>query len=260
MSHPLNDVCLDAYNGRPMTAGSSHESVVRLTLAKRLAEVNARIAAACARASRRSDSVKLVAVTKTAIAQQIREIVALGVCDLGENRAQVLQAHLDAAQGLSGIQWHMIGHLQRNKVKELLPHVAMIQSVDSLRLAQEIELQAQKIGKRLPILIEVNAGEEPQKFGATPADAIALAGDVASMPHLELQGIMSMAPLTDDLARIRSTFAKARGIFMRIRDAGAPGDCFRELSMGMSGDFEIAIEEGATIVRIGSLLFSQADA
>lgn len=225
-----------------------------MSVAERLAELRKRIAEACARAGRGAGEVRIVAVTKAATAGQIREAVAAGLMDLGENRVQVLQQHAGELGAVAGVRWHMIGHLQRNKVKQVMGIAAMIQSVDSLRLAEEIEKTAAAMNRRVPVLLEVNAGEEEQKFGAPVAEAAGLALQMFEMPHLDVQGLMSMAPLTADTQRVHSTFARTRDLFEQIRSAGG-GDGFRELSMGMSGDFEIAIERGATIVRVGSVLF-----
>lgn len=227
-----------------------------------------RIAQACARVGRDPASVTLIAVTKFASVPQMIEIARLGVVDLGENRVQTLEAHrqeFDAqakAAGVdpSSIRWNMIGHLQRNKVKQVLPLVEMIQSVDSLRLAQEISTAAAGLGRTMPILMEINAGQEPQKYGFALEEAAAAAGQIAQLPAIQLCGLMTMAPLTDDSARIRQAFARTRELYEQIRAGGAVGDSFVHLSMGMTSDFEIAIEEGATIVRIGSLLFAEGTA
>lgn len=227
-----------------------------------------RIAQACARAGRDPASVTLVAVTKFASVPQMVEIARLGVVHLGENRVQTLEAHRRefAAQASTAgvdpsvVRWNMIGHLQRNKVKQVLPVVEMIQSVDSLRLAQEISTTAAGLGRTMAVLMEINAGQEPQKYGFTLEEAAAAAEQIAGLPAIELCGLMTMAPLTEDTARIRQAFSRTRELFEQIRAAGAAGDTFEHMSMGMTSDFEIAIEEGATIVRIGSLLFAEGAA
>ena len=226
-----------------------------MSVAERLSTAKQRIAEACGRVGRRPEDVRIVAVTKTASEPQIIEAVNAGQLDLGESRAQVLESHAMAIMGMAGVRWHMIGHLQRNKVRDVLLLVHTIQSVDSLRLAQEIEKEADRAQKKIPILLQVNAGEEQQKFGVPMAQLVGLAEQMASMPHLELQGLMSMAPLTEDIHRVRETFARTREAFEEVRARGLAGDAFRELSMGMSGDYEIAIEQGATIIRLGSALF-----
>ncbi len=237
-------------------------------LAERLEQVKERIAAACAQAKREPSEVTLVAVTKTAAPEQIREILSLGVGDLGESRVQVLQqraaqvnefysrrmAH--AEEGMPArLRWHMIGHLQRNKVKAVLPIVSLIHSVDSLRLAEELDQQAAKLDKRMPVLMEVNASEESQKQGVAVGAAVHLAEQIDSMPNLQLLGLMSMAAINAKEDQARRTFARTREIFEEMKWHKIGGTALRHLSMGMSQDFEPAILEGATLVRIGTLLF-----
>jgi len=238
-------------------------------LADRLDEVRRRIAAAAAKARRDVAEITLVAVTKSAAPEQIREILQLGVADLGENRVQVLiqraaqvneffsrrVSHGDTTGMPAKLKWHMIGHLQRNKVKAVLPLVHMVQSIDSLRLAEEIELQAEKMDRRVAVLLELNASEESSKSGVAVGAAVHLAEQIDTMPHLQLAGLMTMGPLTGGEKAIRHTFVRTREIFEEMRWHKIGGSSLRHLSMGMSNDFEIAIEEGATMVRIGTLLF-----
>jgi PLP dependent protein len=238
-------------------------------LAEKLDEVRHRIAAAAAKARRDVEEITLVAVTKSAAPEQVREILQLGVADLGENRVQVLVqraaqvneffhrrvAHGDT-QGLpSKLRWHMIGHLQRNKVKAILPLVQMVQSVDSLRLAEEIDVHATKIDRKIPVLLQLNASEESSKSGVAVGAAVHLAEQIDTMPHLQLCGLMTMGPLDADEKAIRHTFARTREIFEEMRWHKIGGASLRHLSMGMSGDFELAIAEGATMLRIGTALF-----
>ena len=247
----------------------------RSPLAEKLDELKDRIAKAATRAKREPGEVTLVAVTKTAAPEQIREAVQLGVADLGESRVQVLTqraGQLDeflkrrAVHGEGGagnataaapdkIRWHMIGHLQRNKVKPVLPLVSLIHSIDSLRLAEEIDAAAAKIEKRMPVLMQVNAGEEPQKYGVAVGAAVHLAEQIDSMPNLQMVGLMTMAPLEAPEAKVRQAFSRTREIFEELKWHKIGGTSLRHLSMGMSHDFELAIAEGATMVRIGSLLF-----
>ena len=242
----------------------------RSPLAEKLDEVRDRIANAATKAKRDPSEVTLVAVTKTAAPEQIREILQLGVADLGESRVQVLTqraAQLNefhqrqlARGGPEGgvpekIRWHLIGHLQRNKVKPVLPLVSLIHSIDSLRLAEELDAQSARLGKRQPVLLQVNTSEEPQKAGVAVGAAVHLAEQIDSMPNLQMVGLMSMGPLTEDEAKVRLAFARTREIFEEMRWHKIGGAGLRHLSMGMSHDFEIAIAEGATMVRIGSLLF-----
>lgn len=244
----------------------------RSPLAEKLEEVRQRIAAACAKAKRDPSEVTLVAVTKTAAPEQIREILQLGVADLGESRVQVLtqraaqinefvarQRSHGGSPGSGGlpekVRWHMIGHLQRNKVKPVLPLVSLIHSVDSLRLAEEIDAQAAKLGKKVSLLMQVNASEEAQKSGVAVGAAVHLAEQVDSMPNLQLVGLMTMAALEENEAKVRQAFSRTREIFEEMRWHKIGGTNLRHLSMGMSNDFELAIAEGSTMVRIGSALF-----
>jgi pyridoxal phosphate enzyme (YggS family) len=239
-------------------------------LAEKLEQVRGRIAEACAKARRGPNEVTLVAVTKTAAPEQIREILQLGAHDLGESRVQVLQqraaqlseflarqqTHGSAESGFpSKIRWHMIGHLQRNKVKPILPFISLIHSIDSLRLAEEIDVQAQKLNRRVPVLMQINASEETQKSGVAVGAAVHLAEQIDSMPNLQIMGLMTMAAQDADETTARRTFARTREIFEEMRWHKIGGSHFRHLSMGMSNDFEPAILEGATLVRIGTLLF-----
>jgi pyridoxal phosphate enzyme (YggS family) len=238
-------------------------------LSERLDEVRSRITAAATKAGRDPKEVTLIAVTKTAAPEQIREIVQLGVADLGESRVQQItqripqlteflarqRTHGDASAVPARVRWHMIGHLQRNKVKPLLPLVDYIHSVDSLRLAEEIETLAAKTGKRVPVLLEINASEESSKSGVAVGAATHLAEQLDTMPHVALVGLMTMAPLTEDLDKCRFVFGRTREIFEEMKWAKIGGNNFRHLSMGMSNDFEVAIAEGATMVRIGTSLF-----
>lgn len=240
----------------------------RSPLAERLDEIRNRIAAAAAKAKRDPSEITLIAVTKTAAPEQIREILQLGVSDLGESRVQVLtqraaqlneffQRRVIHGEGAppQKIRWHLIGHLQRNKVKAVLPLVHMIHSIDSLRLAEELDLQAQKLGRKLPVMLQVNASEESTKFGVAVGAAVHLAEQIDSMPSLQMTGLMAMGPLDAPEDKIRHTFARAREIFEEMKWHKIGGAALRHLSMGMSHDFEIAISEGATMVRIGSALF-----
>jgi pyridoxal phosphate enzyme (YggS family) len=233
-----------------------------------LEQVRQRIADAAARARREPSEITLVAVTKTAGPEQIREIVQLGVGDLAESRVQVLtqraaqlnefyarrQAHGDEPSA-PRLRWHMVGHLQRNKVKPVLGVADLIHSIDSLRLAEEIESQAARMGKKQAVLLQVNASEETSKFGVAVGAAVPLAEQIDSMPNLQLLGLMTMAPLSDDPDTARRVFGRAREIFEEMRWHKIGGPAMRHLSMGMSNDFEQAILEGATMLRIGTALF-----
>lgn len=236
-------------------------------IADKLKKVQDDVANACARAGRSEKLVKVVVVTKTAALGAIQEVIRQGFVDLGENRVQHLKqvaeeidAFLKENQDDSGIpdkvHWHMIGHLQRNKVRQTLQLCRMVQSVDTLRLAEELNTQSHKLGIHTDILLQINCSGEPQKYGAPVGAAVHLAEQFATMGNLRLTGLMTMAPLTMDKNRVRASFARAREIFEEIHGERIAGAKFKHLSMGMSQDFQIAIEEGATMLRIGSAIFN----
>jgi PLP dependent protein len=220
-----------------------------MSIAKNLAGVQKRIEEACARAGREASSVLLLPVTKGHSAEAIEEAAGLGLRVFGENKVQEAKAKIP--QCSSRLQWHMIGHLQSNKARDAVQLFSMIESIDSLSLAEEVNKWAEKLGKRIPILLEVNTAGEASKYGFAPRNIPV--EEVNALSRLELQGLMTVAPYAAAAERVRPYFQKLR----EFRDEcsarlGAP---LPHLSMGMSGDFEIAIEEGATIVRIGTALF-----
>jgi len=240
----------------------------RSPLAERLDDIQTRIASACAKAKRDPAEVSLVAVTKTAGPEQIREILSLGVSDLGESRApalaqragqitEFLQRRTTHGDGTPNpkVRWHMLGHLQRNKVKPIIPYVNLVHSVDSLRLAEEIDQQAQKIGRKISVLLQVNTSEETQKFGVAVGAAVHLAEQIDSMPNVQLIGLMAMGPLEAPEAEVRHVFARTREIFEELKWHKIGKGNFKHLSMGMSTDFELGVLEGSTMVRIGTALF-----
>ncbi|MEK6609428.1 MAG: YggS family pyridoxal phosphate-dependent enzyme [Gemmatimonadota bacterium] len=215
--------------------------------------VRARIAQAAARSGRTAEAVQVVAVTKGHPIERVRDAVALGFTDLGENRVQEALAKREAWPD-APVRWHLIGHLQRNKARLAVGRFALIHSLDSIRLADALELEAARRNLVQDALVEVNVAREPQKSGAMPEEAEQIVAHAATLPHLRVNGLMTMAPLTDDAAVIRRTFAGLRELKERLPAPGAP---LTELSMGMSNDFEIAIEEGATMVRLGTVLFGE---
>ncbi len=236
-------------------------------ISDRLKQIEANIADACVRTHRDVGQVKMVVVTKTAPLASVKEVIELGYTELGENRVgHMKQLAGEVAQlvgqpdGESGacrkVNWHMIGHLQRNKVKQALKISSMIHSVDTLRLAEEINSAGGKLGTRPDIFLQVNCSGEPQKYGAPVGAAIHLAEQFVTMENLRLTGLMMMAPLTMDKDVVRSCFVRARELFEEIKAEKFGGGEFRQLSMGMSQDYEIAVEEGATILRIGSAIFA----
>ncbi|HEX6308798.1 MAG TPA: YggS family pyridoxal phosphate-dependent enzyme [Longimicrobiales bacterium] len=221
-----------------------------------LARVEERIARALERAGR-TDRVRVVAVTKGHPAAAVRAAQECGLSDVGENRVQELEAKRAELEG-SGIDvtWHLIGHLQRNKARRALQLCDMIHSIDSLRLARELAQEAGRAGMEVRALVQVNVSGEATKGGFDAARAVDGIAQVAALPHLRCEGVMTMAPLTEDAAVIRTTFAGARALLERCRREGV-GLRGAELSMGMSGDFEIAIEEGSTMLRLGTILFGE---
>jgi len=227
-------------------------------IADNLARIRDRIAAAAERSGREPESVKLVAVTKSASARAARELAAAGCFDLGEGRPQDLWSKQAALADLP-IRWHLIGHLQRNKVERTLPLVFLIHSVDSLRLMQAIDAAAESLGRQVPVLLEVNISGDAAKHGFSPQEMPERLAEAAECRHVQIRGLMAMAGLEGDATSARRDFRNLREL--RDRLGGLPeGARLDELSMGMSGDFEAAIEEGATFVRIGSALFEGIDA
>lgn len=222
-------------------------------LSRNLQGVRARIAEACARRQRDPQSVQLIAVTKTAPVEWIQELIALGQIELAENRPQQLVQR--AAALANSVSWHLIGHLQRNKIELVWPHVRWIHSVDSLRLLRALADYAAKAGSAPRILLEVNISGEASKGGFTPDELLAAWKEIQSISSLPISGLMTMAPLADDPETVRPVFRGLRELRDQLAEQSGGKFALPELSMGMSGDYEVAIEEGATMVRVGSRLF-----
>lgn len=204
-------------------------------------------------AGRNPKDITLVGVTKTVTAEEARELMDAGICTLGENRVQSL---LEKYEVLGDAPtWHLIGHLQTNKVKYIADKVSMIHSVDSFHLAEEIDRQFGKVGRCADILLQVNVSGEESKFGVTPDDAFRLAEQVSSLSHVRVQGLMTMAPIMEHASETRKIFSGLQKLSVDIQSKKYDNVYMRHLSMGMSGDFREAIMEGATLVRIGSALF-----
>jgi len=236
-------------------------------ISERIERVKGTINSTCARVGRDPSEIKLVVVTKSAAIEAIKEVIYLGLADLGENRVQQLKkvsAQIDEfLQGGDGdstlpekVNWHMVGHLQRNKVRQVLPIASLIHSVDTLRLAEEINTSAAKLNLCPRVLLQVNTSNEPQKYGVPVGATTHLAEQMETLPNLKLIGLMTMAPLTHNKGVIRACFVRARELFVEMRGEKIVGPEFTELSIGMSSDYEVAIEEGATILRIGSAIFA----
>ncbi len=196
---------------------------------------------------------KLITVTKTHSAEEILPLKEIGVTEIGENRVQELKGKLPELQGAFGI--HLIGRLQRNKVRQIINDVCMIQSVDSVPLAEEIHARALAAGRRMPVLVEVSPAGEEQKGGVPFDETETFLQRIAPLDGIRVRGLMAVMPLTDDEAYLNGLFAQTRGLFDRLRERSLNGIEMEELSMGMSGDYRLAAAHGATIVRIGSAIF-----
>jgi len=243
------------------------------TLEERYKEVMGRIADASARSGRTPDAVYCVAVTKYAAIEDIQALHGLGHRDFGERRAPQLaqrasmidewltrrRAAGDAPGDATPMRWHMIGHLQRNKARKLAGVVRLIHSVDSLRLAEELQQIADRFSTTIDVLVQVNISGEDTKYGLPIAAVGAIAEQIDTMINVRVRGLMTMAPRVEAPELARPHFARCREIYDEIRATGAGEGHFNLLSMGMSGDYEVAIEEGANIVRIGSAIFGAPD-
>jgi pyridoxal phosphate enzyme (YggS family) len=224
------------------------------TLRENLLRVEERIAGALAGAGR-AGPVTIVAVTKTHPAAAVRAALAAGLRHIGENRVQELEQKVDEV-GRSAACWHLIGHLQRNKVRRALALFDLIESVDSIRLARALSEEAARAGREVEALVEVNVSGEASKSGFPVDQALDGVAAVAALPGLRVQGLMTIGPLTDDRAAIRAAFARMWSLFESCGRA-VPGFTARFLSMGMSGDYELAVQEGSNLVRLGTVLFGE---
>lgn len=224
---------------------------------KNISEVKKRISEAAKAAGRNENEVTLIAVSKTKPVEMIKEAYDTGIRDFGENKVQEIMEKYPLLP--SDIRWHLIGHLQTNKVKYIIDKVCMIHSVDSLKLAEEISRQAVKHNVTVDILIEVNVAAEESKFGVRPEDAIDLCRDISTLPGIRIRGLMTVAPFTSDPEENRPVFCALRQLFVDIGGKNIDNVCMDCLSMGMSGDYTVAIEEGATFVRVGTSIFGQRD-
>ncbi|HXP59333.1 MAG TPA: YggS family pyridoxal phosphate-dependent enzyme [Dongiaceae bacterium] len=224
-----------------------------MDLAENLKAIQQRMAAACARAGRDPATVTLLAVTKGQPPEAVAEAAKLGLTLFGESKVQEAKAKIPLCPGR--LRWQLIGHLQTNKCREAVELFEMIQSVDSLHLAQEINKRAEQAARTMPILLEVNAAGEASKFGYSPERLLSEFSQINALPRLEIHGLMSVPPWTPDPEKVRPLFRQLRALKDQCeRLLGAP---LPHLSMGMTGDFEAAIEEGATMVRIGTALFGE---
>lgn len=218
-----------------------------------LEEVEARITRACERSGRERSEVTLISVSKTKPAEMLQEAYDAGSRDFGENKPQEIREKYP--QLPTDIRWHMIGHLQRNKIKYIIDKVCMIHSVDSIRLAEAIDEEAKKHGIIMPVLIEVNVAEEESKFGVRLDEAESLIRQISELSNIQVQGLMTIAPFTENAEDNRIYFRKLRNLYVDIKDKNIDNVNMCNLSMGMTGDYEVAVEEGATMVRVGTGIF-----
>ena len=225
------------------------------TITENYKNIESRVLAACQRAGRDPSSVTLISVTKDKPVEALMECYEAGARTFGENKVQELTAKMP--QLPKDISWHMIGHLQRNKVKYIAGQVALIHSVDSYRLAEEINIHGKKLGKKLPILIEVNIAREDTKFGIMPEETLQLCREISPLDGIEVKGLMTIAPYTPDPESNRPFFRSLKQLSIDIASEKIDNISMDVLSMGMTGDFEVAIEEGATLVRVGTGIFGE---
>lgn len=226
-----------------------------MTIAENIAHVRRRIDAALERSGRTGQDVTLVAVSKTVPVEAIREALAAGITDIGENRAQEARAKFDAVG--AGPSWHFIGYLQRNKVRYVVQFADLIQSVDRIEVLAEIGRRAAAVDKTQRLLIEVNVSGEEAKSGVAPPDLEGLISAASQLRSIKVEGLMTMAPLTEDPERVRPVFRKLADIFAKLAKENIPNVEMLHLSMGMTDDFEVALEEGSNMVRIGRAIFAK---
>lgn len=222
-------------------------------LTENVIEVEKHVQAACDRAGRSRDEVTLIAVSKTKPVSDIEEVLTTGILDYGENKVQELSDKYEVLP--KNIRWHMIGHLQRNKVKYIVDKVAMIHSVDSLRLAETIEKEAEKKNVVVPILIEVNVAQEESKFGLKPEEVLPFIEQIAGFSHIQVKGLMTIAPYVENAEENREIFRELKKLSVDIAAKNINNVTMSVLSMGMTGDYMVAVQEGATMVRVGTGIF-----
>ena len=220
-----------------------------------LAEVEKHICEACARAGRSRDEVTLIAVSKTKPVSMIEELLPGGTRDFGENKVQELVDKYEVLP--KDIHWHLIGHLQRNKVKYVVDKACLIHSVDSMRLAETISEEGVKKGVTVPVLIEVNVAGEESKFGVTLEETEGLVREIAKLPSIQIKGLMTIAPYVEDPEENRVHFSRLKQLSVDIKNKNIDNVAMDVLSMGMTGDYQVAIEEGATMVRVGTGIFGE---
>lgn len=223
------------------------------TIKENLGEVRENIRKACKKAGRNVEDVTLIAVSKTKPLSMLEEAYEAGARDFGENKVQEIIEKRPAMP--EDARFHMIGHLQRNKVKQVLPHTVLIHSVDSLRLAEQIDQEAKKLGITAKILLEVNVAKEESKFGIMPEDVFEMVEQIAAFSHLRIEGLMTIAPFVEDPEVNRPVFRKLYQLSVDIKKKNIDNVGMSVLSMGMTGDYQVAVEEGATMIRVGTGIF-----
>lgn len=226
-------------------------------IAANLAEVRKNVADACARTGRNPEEVTICAVSKLKEVRDIRAAMAAGQHLFGENYVQEIRAKYEELG--NACEWHMIGHLQRNKVKYIIDKVTMIHSVDTVELAQQIEKEAAKHDVTMDVLLEVNIAQEESKWGFTAEETLAAAKEIGALPHVTVHGLMTSAPYTENAETNRVHFRNLKKLFDELKDAGYDGVHADALSMGMTGDYVVAVEEGATMIRVGTGIFGLRD-
>ena len=226
-------------------------------LASNLQEVERKIMEACDKAGRAREEITLIAVSKTKPVPMLQEIYDLGVRDFGENKVQELTDK--EPQLPADLRWHMIGHLQRNKVKQVIDKAVLIHSVDSVRLAKAIETEAAKKDIVVQILLEVNVAEEDSKFGLKVDEVLPAIEEIATMPHVRIKGLMTIAPFVENPEENRTVFAQLQKLSVDIAEKNIDNVSVDILSMGMTNDYQVAIEEGATMIRVGTGIFGERE-
>jgi pyridoxal phosphate enzyme (YggS family) len=229
---------------------------MELIIASNLDAIRQRIDRAARASGRKGSDIKLVAVTKTVGVDRIRQAVSHGITAVGENRVQELVEKYQQLEGL-GLEWHMIGHLQTNKVKYIVDKVSLIHSVDRIELVSEIQKRAKAAARKVDVLIQINVSGEQSKFGISVEDALPFVEQVSRYDSLSVKGLMTIAPYAEHPEEIRPVFRRLKEIFERLKETNIAGVSMDYLSMGMTGDFELAIEEGANIVRVGTGIFGE---
>lgn len=227
-----------------------------MTLIKtNLQEVRNKVAQAALKAGRKPEDIQIIAVTKTVDIPQMEEAIEAGITAIGENRVQEIRKKYPLLQ--KEVDWHLIGHLQTNKVKYIIDKVKLIHSVDRLSLANEISKRATKKGLTMSVLVQVNVAEEETKFGLKVEQVIPFIKEIVELEGIKVEGLMTMAPLVDDPEEVRFVFKELKLLAERIKQESIPGVEMKHLSMGMTNDFEVAVEEGATLIRVGTGIFGK---